>query len=84
MPLRHNGVRPAIDSVLQEGEIVLIKEQDTLRGTWMMGRIEETIVGGDSNVHSAKVRLPSHKIISQPMNLLYPLELPVKHDHTTK
>ena len=84
MPLRHKGLRSAIDSVPQEGKIVLIKEQDTLRGTWMMERIEETIVVGDSNVHSAKVRLPSHKIISGLINLLYLLELPVKHDHTTK
>ena len=64
LPLRHKGVRSAIDSVPQEGAVVLIKKQDTLCGTWMMGRIEETIVGGDSNVRSAKVRLPSHEIIS--------------------
>ena len=83
LPLRHKGVRSAINSVPQEGEVVLIKEQDTPRGTWMMGRIEETIVGGASNVRSAKVHLPSRKIISRPINLLYPLELPVKHDHTT-
>ena len=50
----------------------------------MMGKIEETIVGGDGNVRSARVRLPSHKIISRRINLLYPLELPVEHDHTTK
>ena len=43
--------------MLQEGEVVLIKEQDTPRGTWIMGRIEETIVGGNGNVRSAKVRL---------------------------
>ena len=47
LPLRHKGVRSAVDSVPQEGEVVLIKEQDTPRGTWIMGRIEETIVGED-------------------------------------
>ena len=62
--MRHKGVRSAIDSVSKEGEVVLIKEQDTLRGTWIMGRIDETIVGGDGNVRSTRVRLPSHKIIS--------------------
>ena len=30
LPLRHKGVRSAIDSVPQEGEVVLIKEQDIL------------------------------------------------------
>ncbi|XP_062503920.1 uncharacterized protein LOC134180751 [Corticium candelabrum] len=47
LPLRHKGVKSAIDSVPQEGQVVVIKEQDTPRGTWIMGRIEETIVGED-------------------------------------
>ena len=87
LPLRHKGVRSAIDSVPQEGEVVFIEKQDTPRGTWIIGRLEETIVRGDGNIRSAKVRLPSHKIISRPINFyiqwnfLWKTTIPYKIKH---
>ena len=55
------------------GHIVLIKD-NLPRGCWRIGRITELISSRDQHVRSAKVLLPSNKIIGRPLNLLYPIE----------
>ena len=70
-PLRGGQVsaQPSVDSV------VLIKDDDSPRGTWKMGRILRLHPGTDGVARSATIVLPSHKEIKRPISLLYPLEL---------
>ena len=55
------------------GDIVLVKD-DLPRGCWRIGRLIELLKGSDQQVRSAKVLLPTKKVISRPLNLLYPVE----------
>ena len=61
------------------GHIVLIKD-NLPRGCWRIGRITELISSRDQHVRSAKVLLPSKKIIGRPLNLLYPIECSEKEE----
>lgn len=58
------------------GDVVLIKDE-LPRGRWRMGRVRELIKSRDGQVRSAKVLLPSNRIIGRPLNLLYPVECQV-------
>ena len=55
------------------GHVVLIKD-DMPRGCWRVGKIAELIRSIDGNIRSPKIRLPTRKLISRPLNLLYPIE----------
>ena len=59
-----------------EGEIVLVKD-DLPRESWRLGQIEELVKSGDGKIRSAKVLLPSRKVIGRPLKLLYPIECPL-------
>ena len=63
---------------VQEGDIVLVKE-DNLKGKqWKMGLIEGLIRGKDENVRGAPVRLCSmgkRELLSRPTQIFFPLEL---------
>ena len=57
----------------QVGDIILIK--DSLpRGCWKIGRIAELLRSRDGLHRSAKLRLPSGKLLCRPLKLLYPIE----------
>ena len=55
------------------GHVVLIKD-DLPRGCWKIGRIKELIQSSDNHIRSAKIMLPTRKIIGRPLNQLYPIE----------
>ena len=55
------------------GDIVLIKE-DLPRGCWKLGKIIELVVSRDQQVRSAKILLPTKRVIGRPLSLLYPVE----------
>ena len=55
------------------GHVVLIKD-DMPRGCWRVCKIAELIRSSDGNIRSAKIRLPTRKLISRPLNSLYPIE----------
>ena len=55
------------------GHIVLIKE-NLPRRTWRIGQIKELVSSRDGETRSAKVQLPLKKILSQTLNMLFPLE----------
>ena len=56
------------------GEIVHIKE-DSPRGKWRMGKLEELIQSNDTEIRAAKVRMSNGNLLKRPLNLLYPMEL---------
>jgi hypothetical protein len=55
------------------GDVVQIKE-NLPRGSWKIGRIVELVTSNDGEIRSAKVQLPSKRLIGRPLNLLYLLE----------
>ena len=55
------------------GSVVLLKE-DLPLGVWKMGKITELISSSDGKFRTAKVLLPTKKVLKRPLNLLYPLE----------
>ena len=57
----------------QAGEVVLLKE-NMPRGSWKLARIVELISSKDGKVRYARVMLPTKRILSHPLTLLYPLE----------
>ena len=56
-----------------KGNVVLLKENSP-RGTWKLGMIEELIPSKDDAVRAATVRTASGKLLNRPLNFLYPLE----------
>ena len=65
--------RVQTSSTAKVGHIVQIKD-NLPRGCWRIGRITELIRSRDQQVRSARVLLPSKKVIGHPLNLLYPIE----------
>ena len=61
--------------IAQVGDVVLIKD-DLPRGNWRLGRITDLIKSYDNHTRAAKVLLPTNRVISRPLNLLYPVECP--------
>ena len=55
------------------GDVVLIKD-DLPRGNWRIGKITELMTSLDEQVRDAKVVLATKRVISRPLNLLYPIE----------
>lgn len=64
------------------GDVVLVKD-DLPRGMWRIGRICELIESRDGHIRSAKVLLPSKKIIGRPSCSLYPIECQETDDTDT-
>ena len=57
----------------QIGDVVLIKDY-LPRGNWRIGKITELMTSFDEQVRAARIMLASKRIISRPLNLLYPIE----------
>ena len=51
----------------------MIKE-DLPRGTWKIGKIIDLPVSYDGQIRSAKIMLPSKRLIIRTINFVYPLE----------
>ncbi len=59
------------------GEVFPAKDADRPRGAWKMGRNMEINISKDKEIRSAKVKLPSKRVVNRLINPLYPLEIPV-------
>ena len=77
---RHRDPKLAIKpnkKVVQEpikiNDVVLIHDSQP-RGTWKFGKVQELISSSDGQIRSAKVLLASKRILTRPINLLYPIE----------
>ena len=55
------------------GDIVLIKD-NVPRGSWKTAKVIELYESKDKVIRSARVQLPSKKMLNRPLSLLYPLE----------
>ena len=70
----------AVSPSVQNGDVVIIKEDNVARNLWKLGRVEELIMSEDSHVRGAIVRVaragkPS-VLLQRPVQCLYPLEVP--------
>ena len=53
---RYSSVKStAVSSSVQNGDIVIIKENNVARNLWKLGRVEELIMSEDSHVRGAIV-----------------------------
>ena len=62
---------------VKPGDVVLIQDDNTKRGMWKMGIIEEIIKGKDQNIRGAKVRKMARgkpEFLNRPLQKLIPLE----------
>ena len=75
------GLRTHSQSSANVGDVILIKD-DLPRGSWRMGRIQDLITSRDGQMRSAKILLPSKKILGRPLSLLYPIECQPKDTDT--
>ncbi|KAK5971968.1 hypothetical protein GCK32_019541, partial [Trichostrongylus colubriformis] len=69
------GKKRAGALVPKVGSLVLICDEVQPRHMWRMGRISALPTNRDGVVREAVIKLPSHKHIRRPINLLVPLEL---------
>ncbi|KAK0402161.1 hypothetical protein QR680_016179 [Steinernema hermaphroditum] len=59
----------------EQGEIVLLIEDELPRNAWMLGLIEAVIRGKDDSVREVKLRLPSGSIVNRSVNTIAPTEI---------
>ena len=66
---------PRIQSAIHpsKGDVVLLKD-NSLRGSWKLGKIEALITSQDKEIRAATVRTSSGKLLNRALNFLYPLE----------
>ena len=63
---------------IQEGDIVLIKEDNLKRNQWKMGLVKKFIQGKNRVARAAKVRISSkgkEETLNKPLQTLFPLEI---------
>ena len=71
--VRHRTPKVASTNSPKCNEVVLVKE-NLPRGSWKIAKISSLIEGRDGLIRSAKIKIPSGKILVRPINSLYPLE----------
>ena len=66
---------PRIQSAVHpsKGDVVLLKD-NSLRGSWRLGKIEALITSQEKEVRAATGRTSSGKLLNRALNFLYPLE----------
>ncbi|XP_028416058.1 uncharacterized protein LOC114539642 [Dendronephthya gigantea] len=63
---------------LKEGEVVVVYGEGEKRGKWKLGKVEQLILGNDSEVRGAKLRIAGKGkpvYLKRPVQKLYPLEI---------
>ena len=56
---------------IKSGDLVLIADESSLRGSWPLGLVEETKVGGDGLVRSARIRTRSTHLVRPISKLIW-------------
>ena len=69
----HAGPRLQRDDVPKIGEVVLVEDNMRPRNLWTVARILE--LQGKGAIRNAKLAMPNGRVLSRPINRLYPLEV---------
>ena len=72
---RRHHQHSTTDRTPKVGEVVIVKIEGQPRATWQLGRVTDVVRSHDNLVRSARVLMPNKRILTRPVNLLYPLEL---------
>ena len=66
-------------SCIKKGDVVLVKDENVIRGKWKTAVVEELIKGSDGEIRGASVRLVNTKgtfsHLKRTLHLLYPTEI---------
>ncbi|XP_028969151.1 uncharacterized protein LOC114828620 [Galendromus occidentalis] len=60
---------------LKVGQVVIIKDTQTPKLCWKIGRVEKLNISRDNIVRSCMLRMGNGKNLQRPLSLLYPLEI---------
>ena len=74
--IMHKQPHHTSNVVPENGDIVLIKEENIPRSSWKVGRISNLLPSKDGEIRAAKLLLSNSQTITRPINHLYPLEIP--------
>ena len=61
--------KPSKDTDINEGDIVLIKDDKKPRQLWTVGKVEQLIISKDNKVRGAEVRTPSSNSLKRPIRV---------------
>ena len=64
-----------VNTVPHIGDIVIVQDSDQPRANWKVGRVTEVIHSRDDLIRSARILMPTKRIITRPLSHLYPLEV---------
>ena len=64
-----------VNTVPHIGDIVIVQDSDQPRANWKVGCITEVIHSRDDLICSARILMPTKRIITRPLSHLYPLEV---------
>uniref|UniRef100_A0A914Y611 DUF5641 domain-containing protein n=1 Tax=Panagrolaimus superbus TaxID=310955 RepID=A0A914Y611_9BILA len=65
------------DTLPEPGNVVLVEEENIPLNCWKVGIITELNVSDDKCIRTAKVKVPSGRILNRPLCQLYPLEIQI-------
>ena len=76
----HKGSSSALQ--MSVGDVIIVHNENQLRGFWKLGRIEETLTGPDGEIRGAVLRVSCQggktTLLRCPVQRLYPLEVPTR------
>ena len=84
---QYKNQRRADQRKISEGDIVIIHENQTVRGFWRLGKIRELITGLDGQTRGAVVDTVSggrSSVLWRPVQKLYPLEIFQEEESKTR
>ena len=84
---QYKNQRRADHCKISEGDIVIIHEDQTVRGFWRLGKIRELITGLDGQTRGAVVDTVSggrSSVLRRPVQKLYPLEISQEEESETR
>ena len=76
LPIVYKGLRSKHMKVPKKRDIVLVKDDNMVRSSWKLGKIQHLQTGLDGEIRSTEILLPNRMTIVRAINFLYPLELP--------
>ena len=72
---RQHHQHSTVNRTPQVNDIVIVKSDEQPRASWKLGRVMAVNQSHDTLIRSARVLMPNHRVLTRPVNQLFPLEL---------